>query len=151
MTTNTERRFPIPWLIGGLAVVGLVVAASLLAGRTPEPLDPGTPEGTVQGYLQAVAERDFVAAHRYLDPTLGEKCSVSDFRAAYLPERWSATIDSVELAGTETVVTVSIEESYGGPFDGGSYVHDEILYLETGADGWRLSQSPWPAFYCEGK
>ena len=151
MTTNTERRFPIPWLIGGLAVVGLVVAASLLAGRTPEPLDPGTPEGTVQGYLQAVAGRDFVAAHRYLDSTLGVKCSVSDFRAAYLPERWSATIDSVEPAGAEIVVTVSIEESYGGPFDGGPYVHDEILYLETGAEGWKLSQSPWPVFYCEGK
>lgn len=129
----------------------MVVAASLLAGRTPEPLDPTTPEGTVQGFLQAFAERDFVAAHRYLDPTLAEECSVADFRGAYLPESWSATIDSVEPSGAETVVTVSIEESTGGPFDGDSYSHDEILYLEHTADGWRLTETPWPVFYCEGK
>ncbi|TDI55747.1 MAG: hypothetical protein E2O96_04660, partial [Acidobacteria bacterium] len=60
------------WPLGiGLTVVALAIVALV---REPVQLDPSTPEGTVQEYLQAISDEDYNKAFELLDPEGFEGC-----------------------------------------------------------------------------
>jgi hypothetical protein len=142
------------WLVGvgvavaAIVVVGVVVAA---AGGRVRTYPEGSPERTVQQYLEAVSRHDAAAAYEYLDDDLAERCD--DFRPQ--DPISSSGRDGVRAALEETThrdgiayVRVKLTESYGdSPFDGGESTHTQSFELTQRAEGWRFTESPWP-LYC---
>lgn len=128
----------------GVVVALLVVVAIVFALQPPTQFDPGTPEGTAQGYFQALNDGD---------TRLAESFMTEDLRRACQDDWWYFDPDSTNrvlitgslIDGTTATIEVDIESSYGdGPFDGGSYRHDERLSMERHGEIWFISEPAWP-------
>lgn len=139
------------WLLPGgisLLVVVLVVVALI---RDPVQLDPGTPSGTVQEYLQAISDHDFEAAHELLHPDEFEGCLPSDLERHVTQEPFTASLEStVEPPDDQetAVVNVRIRFGTGGPF-GSGWESFESFELVSEDDGWLITGEPWPYFSFE--
>ena len=146
----TEERRPV-WLLPagiGLLVVVLVVVALL---RDPVQLDPGTPEGTVQEYLQAISEDDFERAFELLEPDEFEGCVPSDIERHVMDQPFTARLDSdaqpIDDQG-RAVVDVRIRFGTDGPFGSGWETFESFeLVSEDGF--WWITGQPWPHFFFE--
>ncbi|MEN8238001.1 MAG: hypothetical protein ABFR53_02240 [Actinomycetota bacterium] len=141
--------------IGALVAV-LVAVAVVIALQPPEVLDPATPEGTAQGYFQALHDRDGDLITTYLTDDLADRCDSS----RYLEEFWrfddriasGVSIVSTDIDGDEARMRVTITVTYGdGPFNAGSETIDETLVMQRHGDVWLISEPPWPwdGFVCE--
>ena len=60
------------WLVPVGAAVLIVALVAVALVREPAQLDPNTPEGTVQVYLQAISDGDYEGAFAVLDPDFYE-------------------------------------------------------------------------------
>lgn len=145
MLTATNRQSRIALIALAAVVLVAIVAAAILGARqgTTE-LDPASPEGVVQGYVQAVFDRDEPAARGFLTADLEAECRIQDF------PRFDTSADRVELddvtiTDAEARVEVTIHES-SEPLD--SWQHSEVFYLTDTVDGWRISEPPWPLYGC---
>lgn len=149
---GAERRL----LIWSGVVLAVAVAGALIlsfAGETE--LDPGSPEGVTQEYLQLLISGDRTAARAHLSDEL-EECGKA-FGGRYLAERayrieWLDT----SVDGTRAWVTVAVTEAPRGIFS----ANDRITYRfglattsptdstgstgSTGAAGWRITHQEWP-------
>lgn len=134
-------------LIGAAGLVVLVALVVIALVREPVELDPGTPEGTVQGYLQAIADEDYEAAIAFLEPELAESCTASDLIEFAPQEPFSATlVDTEETDETATVVASISFTPAPGPLDPGLEGMDTYFDL-TLIDGvWRITNDPWPYY-----
>lgn len=134
------------WLVPSIGL-GLVVALSIIAlTRQPVSLDPDTPAGTLQAYLQAIADKDYSAALGHLDAKLQADCSVSEISSNVYYDNFTATLGDVEESGTEATVQASIQEGTGGFGDPGYPGYFETFELVKEADGWSITANPWPYF-----
>ncbi len=128
----------------GVAVALLVVVAVAFALQPPEQFDPKTPEGTAQGYFQAINDGDEDLARTFMTDRLQVACDGE----WWLYERGSTNrvvITNTEIEGDTARVKVNIAVSYGdGPFGGGSYDQDETLTMEHEGDFWLISKPTWP-------
>lgn len=140
------------WVLVAVVALLLVVGAVAGAVRDPAALDPGSPEGVTQAYLQDVFDRDFAAARQHLSEESAQACSTADFRLAWVPESLTAVLDEVRLRDGEADVAVRIRTVSGpGPFGGGDYSSYEVFTLvrpDDSGDAWRISGDPWPLFDC---
>ena len=147
------------WPVGvGLTVVALVVVA---LAREPVQLDPGTPEGTVQEYLQAISDEDYSSAFEVLDPDGFEGCSTADLARSAPRDPFTATLGFSEDAerfrpidesdpsasGEFVSVDVTLRFGTGGVF-GGSWDQYETFYLISEDGSWWITDdpNPWPYF-----
>lgn len=133
-------------IIGALVGV-LVVVALVLALQPPKQLDPGTPEATVQGYLQAVIDGDQGKAERLMTPDLVKRCGTDLTQIRHAPEGFRAVIVDTAPLGDRMVVTVEIAQGSGRGLFGDSYTFEEAVVLEQVGDDWLIAESPWP-IYC---
>lgn len=124
----------------------LLVAAVVLSFVKSPQLDPDSPEGVVQRYLQAVVEGRRSLARSYLSDRLQDDCDW-EFprhlsRDAYRIE-WVDTV----VDGSEVRVDVLVAEDDLGVF--GSY-HEFYagFTLQDSADGWRITDQEWPWYGC---
>jgi hypothetical protein len=114
----------------GVAVIALVVIALV---REPVVLHPDSPEGTVQEYLQAISDEDYVKALSLLNPDEFENCDISDLARNAPDDPFTATLN------------VTLRFGSGGLF-GGTWEQYETFFL-TSSDGfWWISDDPWPYF-----
>ena len=146
----SQRKWPSwagPALLGGLIIILAIVALI----REPVELDPDTPEGIVQQYLQAVSNEDYELAIGFLDPDLYQDCEGSDLER-YGPEQFTATIDDTNVSTTSrhSEVTVSMEFGSGGPF-GGGWSSQEVFRLTASEGSWFITDEPWPYIFWECK
>ncbi|HLF44161.1 MAG TPA: hypothetical protein VJA46_11650 [Acidimicrobiia bacterium] len=136
---DEDRKLP-GWLlpVAGIVVVVALVTTGLLR-ETPD-LDPVTPEGTVQAYLEAVFAGDQEAATGYTDgdcdPNLGPGSPT---------EGVSASLVSVELTADNATVVVRLSQPSEDPFAGLSE-YDEWFYLVNRDGTWVISQPAWPYY-----
>lgn len=144
MTRSTQ------WLLGVLATVavliGVAVVVSMTAGGETD-FARDTPEGAVQAYLRAIADRDAEAAWALFSPELQDRCSISTVRDSlrYGPLEFRAALGEVVTRGTATDVLVEVTERYGGGVFGGGESTFEHVFPVSRADGaWRLLEAPWP-------
>jgi hypothetical protein len=138
------------WILGGLVALTLVVGAVAGALRAPTLLDPDSPEGVTQAYLQAVLDHRHADASAYFSAATAARCSARDFRSAWVPESLTATLDGVRVEDGRAEVSVRIRSVAGpGPFGGGDYSSLEVFSLVEEDAGWRLSGEPWPLPFCE--
>jgi hypothetical protein len=137
-------------------VLGLIVAAisivaliAVLAVKEDTPqLDPTTPEGTVQQYLQSITARDFDTAITYLSEDT--KCKITDFDQAYIQDSIRISLSDASVTGDSASVKVNIENSSGDPF-GGSYTESQAFRLVKSDSGWKIAGIPWPTYQCGGE
>lgn len=157
METNGEPGMNNYWLMGGGAVLGLLLIASVVVAVTQGEAEfaSGSPEGAVQGYLRALDEDDFQAAYDALSPELRERCAIEDMFGGNRSGRWRLDDRRITLEETRTLeettfVTVRMAEYRGGgPFSSYEYDFEETFTLRRFDDGWRFTEFPWPHFSCD--
>jgi len=126
----------------GAVVLLAVLAGVVVANRAAPDLNPGTPEGVVQRYLQAVFAGDYPAAVDLLSPSSG--CDASDIAAGYGPAPARIVLDHTAVNGDHAVVTVKVTEgTEGGPFDSSGYSHTERITVQRESGVWKITGSPW--------
>ncbi len=141
MKKNPKWLWPV---VIGAAVTALVAIALL---REPVQLDPTTPEGTVQQYLQAISDRDYVAAFELLDPESFEDCDPADIGQSRFDESFTASLPQAQdpPAAGRAFVEVTMRFGDGGPF-GGTWESRELFVLISDDDFWWITDDPWPYF-----
>lgn len=146
---TTDRRSRRVLVVISTLVAALLGVAVVLALRPPPEFDPTTPEGTAQGYVQAVLDGDEDLAVGYLTGALRDQCTVGGMRHV-IPDEARVVITRSEINGADAELEVEITETYGeGPFDVGSYTFDETLVMERHGDRWLIAEVPWPMhIYC---
>lgn len=140
------------WLILIAAVTALLIGASLavasLVDREVE-YDIATPEGTVQVYLRAVADRDATAAFEFYSADLRASCEIAHLRDSlqWRSENFRASLRDVIERDATVEVSVAIVETYGsGPFDRGESTFNQVFVLTAEDGGWRFVEVPWPSW-----
>ena len=135
------------WLVPiGVAVliIGLVAIALV---REPALLDPDTPEGTVQIYLQAISDGDFEGAFEVLDPEFYEGCDASSL-ATHRQEVFTARIEDngQPVSGDTAFVGVSMTFGDGGAF-GSQWTTEEVFTVVSHDGSWSITgEDVWPYF-----
>jgi len=136
-------------ILGGVVLVLVVAAVAVLAIRPgPADLDPDSPEGVVQRYLEAVMDSDDETAKALLDSSFD--CEAPYFRPD--DESFRISLESVDVSGDRATVEVLATYSYGEPpFDRNQYSESQTFRL-TRTDGkWLISEVPWRFQLCERK
>lgn len=163
---NNRRSWPRWGVPAGIAaaVVVLVVVALV---RDPVQLDPDSPEGTVQEYLQAISDERWEDVHAVLDPERFADCAAADIAADAPGEPFTASLQTgsnsvvverfEEIGGNqtaaptttppdeETAVEVTLRFGDSGPF-GGGWTTYEVFQVVSRDGFWWISGDPWPYF-----
>ncbi|MDE2765773.1 MAG: hypothetical protein OXI25_05000 [Chloroflexota bacterium] len=159
-----DRITPNRWLWGagvGVAVLALAaVIVALTVNRGVDALDPDTPEGVVQRYLQAIAGGEYEDAYGFLSDEAQADCAADGFiesldrRGYYREIRFSARLTDVRMRGDSATVRVRIEERYerGGlayaPLYEPRSGYVEPYRLDRTDAGWRLAEPGYPVWSC---
>lgn len=155
------RRWAVPAGIG-VAVLVLMLVALV---RDPVTLDPDSPEGTVQEYLQAISDERWEDAYAVLDPQRFADCGPSDIASNAPGDPFTASLQAPEGleqesfggvpvgdTGTttppddEAVVEVTLRFGDPGPFGSGGWTQYEVFALASRDTFWWISGDPWPYF-----
>lgn len=131
------------------AVVAIVAVLGVILGivlaKPAAPLDPTTPEGVVQSYLNAALQRDNATALKYLDPASG--CKISSFDNVWIPD--NAEVQLVKSSTDGSTAVVDVKVTYGSTDmlgTSGSEAHTYRLNKVT--DGWLIANMAWPLYDC---
>ena len=131
------------------AVAVAVVVLGLVTGRSRrQTFEAGTPQATVQQYLDAAFDGDPDLARTFLDDNTADRCE--------RPLRRNVVADTVRaVLVTERVeqdrATIEIRLTFGddGPFGSGGYDMEERFFLERLDGDWHIAEDPWPAAPCD--
>jgi len=139
------------WILGimGVTLAVVVVVAIVLALQPPEQFDPGTPEATVQDYLQAVIDGDQGEVALLMTPELLERCGTDLIQVRHSPDSFRAVIVDTNSIGDRTAVNVEITEGSDGGLFSDSWSFEETLVVEHDGAGWLIAESPWPIYCAE--
>jgi len=153
---TTMRKRSIGWWVAwgaGAAVAGLLVVAAILAGRQDVTMfGPGTPEATAQTYLQAIKDRRWTAAFDTFTDKLAERCGSTPVTDLYYPDIARVALLESDINGDRATVQVAITEAIeGGLLNLNENTMNQTIVLTRSSAGWRISEAPWPLYYCDGK
>lgn len=136
MTTSSDPTLKV--LVGVVVAVAALAVAVVALRPATAPLDPASPEGVVQQFLDAWLERDEdVAVSLLID---GEDCEPHFFDGEDTTLR--AVLEGTEVEGDRAEVRVAVTETYGEPLDSSQYTSVETFDLERTEEGWRIDQLP---------
>jgi len=141
LNVSESQRLP-GWagpVAGVVAVVALVIVG---LARGPAEFDPGSPEGTIQLYIEALVEGDFDTAASLWDDS---GCIPSSSIPSGGSPDASASLVRVEGNDIEATVVVRLTESSRDPL-GGLYDYEEWFTLIRRGDSWRIRQLSWPYY-----
>jgi hypothetical protein len=134
-------------IVAGIGLVVVIVVAALLsAGSDVTTLDPASPEGVVQGYLDATLAGDYATANTYLSAERQQQCADIVGYRNYVPENSRVVLREVTSSGDSATVKVEVTEGGGGL--GGGWTHEEWYQLQREGDRWVITQAPWPYYEC---
>jgi hypothetical protein len=141
-----DRKLPV-WVLPALGVATVVALVVFGLNRPPVELDPASPEGTVQQYLDALGRGDFDTAASFWATT---GCT-PESEIPTMPTDVAAALEDVTEDGDGAVtVVVRITQS---PSDlmGGAYDYQEWFRLVDEDGTWRIEQPAWPYYdqFCE--
>ncbi len=135
-----DRKLPV-WVLPALGVAVVVALVVFGLNRPPVELDPDSPEGVVQQYLDALGRGDFDTAASFWATTGCTPESV----IPTMPIDVSAALEDVDESGQHATVIVRIGESDTDPMDG-PYEHQEWFGLVNEDGSWRIEQPSWPYY-----
>ncbi len=143
---RSSRRWLLTFgLAIGVLVIVTVVLALTMASQGDEPLLPeDTPEGTVQRFLLAIRNEDYLTAESYLSPTIDDKIAydLRLNRAAELSERagWKATLGKSVVRDDETTVDVRVDVFRPrGPFENSVSTYRITFFLKKEGASWKIT------------
>lgn len=136
-----SRKLP-GWAIPLAVALGVVALVAIGLARKPVDLAEDTPEGTVQAYLNAIAEMNYDKAQSYWDET---GCLPSTPDPGSVDANFSASLVSVDARGSEATVIVSIAQGADDMVNGYTE-YQEWFNLVSRDGGWKIRQPSWP-FY----
>lgn len=148
-STNSTKSRRLGLVVGVVLVLAVAIAAIATSMRPSPQLDPTTPEGTVQAFLQAVEDDDWEGVRALLSAPLQEDCEASEL-AQFRDDVDRAVISDVGTAGTETIIDVRVSRVViDDPFN--PYSYDDTFHFVLAQEDGRLAvtELPWQ-FYCEG-
>jgi hypothetical protein len=145
-TRSSER----PLIVAASVVAVLVVAAVVvvLTGPRISDLDPASPEGVVQRYVQAAIDGD-----EDLMSTLvaygADDCTPVTSGLLGGDDSIRVTLGDVRVSGDDADVDITVTRSGGGPLD--PYEWSDYLTFDLArVDGvWLIERAPWPFQICE--
>lgn len=141
--TSTGDRRAGTAIAAAVAALVLVALVAIVLQREPATLDPGTPEGTVQAWLQSLADGD--PRDDLVD--LSSTCS-SEPDVDHVDEPFRAVVAEVDRDGDRATVDLAITERFGdGPLDDG-YTHDVRYELRRRDGDWVITDYDWPWHRC---
>lgn len=137
------------WMGAGLAAL-IIVAAVIVIVREPARFDPGTPEAAVQDYIDAVLDDDADAAWALLAPGIQQRCGAEDLEARYRRDGSGRIIlRDTTNRGESATVEIEFNAVYlDGPFDVYESSYSERFNLRLVDGEWRISNVPWPYYWC---
>lgn len=145
---NDTKSGPDRVLLIGAVVVGLIVVVAALVALTrsePATLDPTTPEGTAQRYVQAILDGDNTTAD---DLLLEEDCDI--WPNYFGDQTVRARLTDSTVDGNTATVEVELVFSGGDPLFGGyGYEERALIELERVDGSWLVDPDSWPYFPCE--
>ncbi len=138
------------WLLAfGLTIGVLVIVTMALVLTTSslgdEPLLPeNTPEGTVQRFLLAVRDEDYLAADSYLSPTIDDKIAYDLRRPQPVGSGdgpgWKATLGKSIVRDDEATVDVTVDVFRPrGPFESSVRTHQVTFFLKKEGASWKIT------------
>ena len=144
------------WLVGGAVFLGAILVASIVVAllESNEPLPTGTPEATVQLFLEAVEDDNIELAYTVLSTDLMVECAVDEFfgTAGWPGDRLRGdriTLEDVTTVSDTTFVTVRMTNLHGtGPFGTSESSFDQRFSLRQEEGQWRFTEYPWPFSRC---
>ncbi len=132
--------------IGVVAAILAITAGIVFNASGPAEYDAGTPEATVQKYVQAVLDEDFDSADSLLTAAAVKQCKDSYFQSQDVQR---VRISDSRTSSDEATIEVDItQQNRDDPFAGEYSVTDRFLLERDGAD-WKISSVPW--ILCEGR
>lgn len=137
------------WLvIFGLAIGVIIAVTVTLVLTTASPgdetlLPEDTPEGTVQQFLLAVRDGDYLAAESYLSPSVEDKIDFDLRRSrVVVPDEgasWRATLGKSVVKGDEATVEVTVDVFRPrGPFENAVSTYRVTFFLNKEETSWRI-------------
>lgn len=132
----------------GAIVVLAVVAAIISAGRPATRFEPGTPEATVQSYVEAALDGRADEAARWLDPAGDCGAQDLDRAGAYGMTATRVVLVDSTISGETATVRVQLVLGSGGPFDSSEYREEHSYRLTRSGGTWLLTGVPWPLYEC---
>lgn len=133
------------WTIPVVALAVIVVLSVIALTRQPVSLDPGSPEGVVQLYLQAIADEDYVAALSYTSAEIKANCSATNIGANTYYDTFNAVLGDVVEIGDRVRVSASIQSGSAALDPGRDGYYEQFVLAMEGGD-WVLVEDPWPYF-----
>lgn len=133
--------------IVGLVVVAIVIV--LLADRRqPQQFAAGSPEATVQAYLQAWDRGDLETAYASFSQAAKERITFDDYGAASRFWRQSrggevreaVFVDRSVIDGSRATVYLIVETSYGSDLEVNTYRNQREINLEREDGAWRIAE-----------
>lgn len=144
---NHNRKLAI---VSGIVVVASIVVLAIAAlMNDPAVLDPDSPEGVVQQYVQAVADEDWPAARSFFMPELADRCTIADLAQSRVDNVSRVSIDDVSRADGQAVVSVVITYSSADDPLSTSTWDDRVTFVLVDSGGWAFEEVSWPYFPCE--
>ena len=134
------------WVWPAVFALGVLVLAVIALNREPVELDPDTPEGAVQAYLQAISDSDFEAAFELLDPEIYDGCTPADLATSVdRGEPFTAVLDTENIADFDDIVSVPARMQFGssGPFGNGWTTWETFNVTDTSGE-WLIADEAWP-------
>jgi hypothetical protein len=151
-------RFLLGIVVGAALLIVVGIVAVFVTSRTAalRPVDPDSPAGVVQAYVEALRAGDLDRAYGYLSRAAQASVSLDDYRRrAYRPfvpdtAEQRVLVEPVTVgADTATVrVTISRFTARADPFSTSTYHQDTTVALVREDGAWRISRpvEPYP-FY----
>lgn len=133
------------WLFPAVAGAIVVVLVGIALVRKPVELDPTTPEGTVQVYLQAIADEDYQVALDQTSEEIRNSCTAGDISDNNYYETFTATLGEVEEFGERVQVEATLNTQSDVFFDPGYGYRETFVLIEEGGR-WVITENPWPSF-----
>ncbi len=138
------------WLyLFGIAIGGLVIATVILALTTGASADKpllseDTPEGTVQRYLVAVRDGDYLAAEGYLSPSDDDETDLKLVRSRAIGSSedpgWKATLGDTILKDDKATVEVTVDVFRPrGPFENAVNTQQITFFLVKEESSWKIT------------
>ncbi len=130
--------------MGALVALAILVAIAL-GLRGPAEFDPGTPEATVQSYLQAVLDGDEEAVLALVVSDQVPECRREFERyGSYPMDGVGFELESMIVTGDTARAELVQRSTSGGPFDGTRRYGDNFVELRKEAGEWRVATASWP-------